>query len=335
MSKGCRIFLFLLLTGGLVLSILSGTSLCSFGGCTEAHQYRLFGLPLPGIGITFFVLAGLFAAIGSRFSPALMLFNLMLAGAVGSEIQLIMLQKYVIKAWCPLCLGIAAIVFLMAAVQLGRYLIASKEGTNMKFKRIATPLILSIALLSGFFLSFAGLDKPAAAEGKLNMYMGNQRSSLEVYFFSDWLCPFCADAEGVMESVYPDLTRKAKVLFVDKIIHPDAMNFVPYHLSFEAHEKAKYLQLRKTLFALAKKTHAPTYEDVKAAIAPLNVTYIQLSFLEVTQQMTAFQKIAEKFKVTSTPTMVIHNAKTNKTVTMVGNAQITRSNIMKAVKDLE
>jgi protein-disulfide isomerase len=205
----------------------------------------------------------------------------------------------------------------------------------MNFKRVATPLIISIALLSGFFLSFAGLDKPAAAEGKLNLYLGNQRSSLEVYFFSDWLCPFCADAENVMESVYPDLTRKTKILFVDKIIHPDAMNFVPYHLSFEAHEKAKYLQLRKTLFALAKKTKAPAYEDVKAAIAPLKVTYRQLGFLEVTQQMTAFQKLAEKFKVTSTPTMVIHNPKTNKTVTMVGNAQITRVNIMKALKELE
>jgi uncharacterized membrane protein len=335
MSKGCRIFLFLLLTGGLVLSILSGTSLCSFGGCTEAHQYRLFGLPLPGIGITFFVLAGLFAAIGSRFSPALMLFNLMLAGAVGSEIQLIMLQKYVIKAWCPLCLGIAAIVFVMAAVQLGRYLISPKEGTHMKLRRIATPLILSIALLSGFFLSFAGLDKPAAAEGKLNLAMGNQRSSLETYFFSDWLCPFCANVESVVETVYPELTHRTKVLFVDKIVHQDAMNFVPYDISFAAHEKAKYLQLRKALFALAKKTHNPTYEDVKTAVAPLKVTYRQLSFLEVTQQMTAFQKLAEKFKVNSTPTMVIHNAKTNKTVTLVGNGQITRDNILKALKELE
>jgi uncharacterized membrane protein len=335
MGNGHRIFLFLFTAAGLILSALSGTDLCSFGGCTEAHQYLLFGLPLPGVGIAFFGLSGLLVALGGRFSPALIVFNLMLAGAVGAEVELILLQKYIIKAWCPLCLGISATVFFMAAVQLAKYIISFKEESHMKLNLVVKPLLIGIALLAGFSLTLAGLDKPAAAEGKLNLYMGNQRSSLEVYFFSDWLCPFCADAEGVMESVYPDLTRTAKILFVDKIIHADAVNFVPYHLSFEAHEKTKYLQLRKALFALAKKTHNPTYEEVKAAIAPLKVSYRQLSFLEVTQHMTAFQKLAEKFKVTSTPTMVIHNARTNKTVTMVGNAQITRVNIMKALKELE
>jgi Vitamin K epoxide reductase family/Thioredoxin len=335
LNKGHRIFFFLFAAAGLMLSALSGTDLCSFGGCAEAHRYLLFGLPLPGVGIAFFTLAGLFAAIGSRFSPALFLFNLMLAGAVGSEVELILLQKYIIKAWCPLCLGIAATVFLMAGVQLARYITSFKEGSHMKLKLVVKPLLIGIALLAGFSLTLAGLDKPAAAEGKLNLHLGKQESTLEVYFFSDWLCPFCANVESVMESVYPDLSHKAKILFVDKIVHPDAMNFVPYDISFEAHEKGKYLQLRKALFTLAKSTRNPTYEDVKAAVAPLKVTYRQLSFLEVTQQMAVFQKLAERFKVTSTPTMVIHSARTNRTVTMIGNGQITKDNIMKAVKELE
>ena len=165
--------------------------------------------------------------------------------------------------------------------------------------------------------------------------MGKQDSKLEVYFFSDWLCPFCAGVEGVMESVYPALSHKARILFVDKIIHQESVNFVPYHLSFAAYEKAKYMQLRKALFAVAKKTKNPTYDDIKAAIAPLKVTYKQLSFLEVTQQMTSFQKLAEQFKVTSTPSLVIRNAKTNKVRTLVGNQQITSDGIMKAVKELE
>jgi uncharacterized membrane protein len=335
MSKGHRILFFLFIAAGLILSALSATDLCSFGGCTEAHQYRLLGLPFPGIGIAFFSLTGLLAAIGTRFSPALFVADLMVAGAVGSEVQLILLQKYIIKAWCPLCLGIAATVFLMAAVQLVHYLKSFKEGSHMKLNLVVKPLLICMALLAGFSLTLAGLDKPAAAEGKLDLSLGNQRSSLEVYFFSDWLCPMCATVENVVESVYPELTSKTKLLFVDKIIHPAAMNFVPYHLSFEAHEKAKYLPLRKALFALAKKTQNPGYDDVKAAIAPLKVTYRQLSFLEVTQQMTAFQKLAEKFKVNSTPTMVVHNAKTNKTVTLVGSNQITRNNILKALKELE
>lgn len=337
MSKRYRIFVLALLAIGLVLSLLSHTNLCNFGGCTEAHQYRLFGLALPWVGIVFFTMAILLVALKRRVPATGLLFNLLLAGAAGSEVNLIMLQKYVIRAWCPLCLGIAAVVYLLAAGQLGRYVISIKEEFHMRPKSVGKPLLMSIAVLLGFYLAFSGLAKPeaSAAANQLNLYQGKQNSKLEVYLFSDWLCPFCARTEDAIEAVYPALSRKARFLFVDKIVHPEAMNFVPYDISFAVHEKEKYLQLRKALFALAQKTRNPSYDDIRGAIAPLKVTYRQLSFLEVTQQMTAFQKLSEQFKATSTPTLVIRNGKTGKTRTLVGNAQITPDLIMKAVKELE
>lgn len=337
MGKRYRIFVLSLLAIGLVLSGLSATSLCSFGGCTEAHQYRLFGLPLPGVGISFFVLAPLLVLLRRRLPFAGLLFNLLLAGAAGSEISLIMLQKYVIRAWCPLCLGIAAVVYLLAACQLARYLTSLKEEFHMRPKSVGKPLLMSIALLLGFYLAFSGLAKPeaSAAAGQLNLYQGKQDSRLEIYLFSDWLCPFCARTETAIEAVYPTLSRKARFLFVDKIVHQEAMNFVPYDISFAVHDKGKYLQLRKALFNLAQRTKNPSYDDVKAAIAPLKVTYRQLSFLEVTQQMGAFQKLAEQFKVTSTPTLIVRNGKSGKMRTLVGNTQITPDGIMKAVQEVE
>ena len=335
MDKGYRIFVFVLLAAGLTLSILSGTDLCNFSGCSENHQYRLHGLPFPAVGIVFFTLAGLLVALGNRFPGALLAYNLFLAGAAGSEINMILHQKYVVHAWCPFCLGIATIVYVLSAIQLVRYFISCKEGFHMSLKFIYKPLIVCVAALLGFTLTLSGIAKPAAAESQLNLYMGKQDSKLEVYFFSDWLCPFCAKADGIVESVYPVLSQKARILFVDKIIHQEAINFVPYDLSFAVHEKAKYLQLRKALFAVAKKTKNPSYDDIKAAIAPLKVTYQQLSFLEVTQQMNTFQKLAEQFKVTSTPTMVIRNTRTNKMLTLLGDAQVTPELIMKAVKELE
>lgn len=335
MGNKYRFFIYVLLAAGFALSALSATSLCNFGGCTEAHQYRLMGLSLPGTGMAFFIGAGILLALARRFPLAGLGLNMLMAGAAGSEINMILLQKNVIKAWCPICLGIAFIVYFVSALQLGRYFITFKERFHMSPKFVYKPLLICMAALAGFIISFHGLDKPAAAESQLNFSMGKQDSKLEVYFFSDWFCPFCAGVEDVIDSVYPDLSKKAKILFVDKIIHQESMNFVPYHLSFAAYEKAKYIQLRKTLFAVAKKTKNPTFDDIKAAIAPLKVTYKQLGFLEVTQQMTANQKLAEQFKVTSTPSLVIRNAKTNKMRTLVGNAQITKEQIMKAVKELE
>jgi protein-disulfide isomerase len=334
MSNKYRIFVFLLLAVGLALSILSGTNLCSFSGCSENHLYRLHGLPFAAVGIVFFTAACLLVALGNRLPSLLLLFDLFLAGGAGAEITMILHQKNVVHAWCPFCLGIAAIIYLLSASQLVRYLKSCKEGFQMKLTSIGKPLMVCVAALLGFSLTVSGIAKTAAAEGELNLYQGKQNSKLEVYLFSDWLCPFCANVEEVVESVYPALSGKAKILFVDKIIHQDAVNFVPYHLSFAAYEKAKYFPLRKALFALAKKTKNPSYDDVKAAIAPLNVTYKQLNFLEVTRQMASFQKLAEQYKVTQTPSMVIRNGKTKKMRTLVGG-EINRDLIMKTVKELE
>ena len=205
----------------------------------------------------------------------------------------------------------------------------------MNLKSLGKPLLMCTAALLGFTLTFSGIAKPEAAANQLNLYLGKQESRLEIYLFSDWLCPFCVKVEGVLDSVYPSLSQKARFLFVDKIIHPEAANFVPYHLSFAAYEKAKYMQLRKALFAVAQKTKSPSYDDIKAAIAPLQVSYRPLNFLEVTQQMAVFQKLAEQYKVTATPTMVIRNEKTGKTRTLTGNDLLAPAQILKGVKDVE
>jgi hypothetical protein len=335
MSNRYRLFLLVLIAFGLVIAVITATDLCTFGACTEVHKYLLFGFSFTPIGIAFFILAGLLVSLANRFPGAQLLFNLLLAGAGGAEINMILLQKNVIGAWCPLCLVAAVIVYSLTLSQLGRYFYYLKEEFQMNLKTFGKPLLLCVTALVGFTLTFAGMAKEEASAGQLNLYMGKQDSKLEVYFFSDWLCPFCAGVDGVMETVYPALSQKARILFVNKIIHQESLNFVPYDLSFAANEKAKYMQLRKVLFSVAKKTQNPSYDDIKTAIAPLKVTYKQLNFLEVTQQMANAQKLAEQFKVVSTPSLVIRNSKTNKVRTLVGNNEITPGIIMKTVKELE
>jgi uncharacterized membrane protein len=327
----------LLLTGvGIVLSLLSATDLCNFGGCTEAHQYRFWGLGLPLLGVGYFVLLALVLALPPRITLAETALGVMLAGGAGAEVTLIHLQKNIIRAWCPLCLGIAAVVCILCILQLFNLIRNQRRSFAMKRRIIAQSLLLVCALLTGFLVSFTGISKPAAAAGsQLDVSLGKQKGPVEVYLFSDWFCPSCIKIEPVIEALYPTLLQKAKVTFVDKAIHPEAMNFVPYHISFAANEKDKYLQLRRALFAVASKTKNPTLDDIKAAIAPLKVTYRQLSFMEVTQQMGKFQALAEQFKVTATPTMVITNSKTNKTKTLLGGGEITTDGVLKALKSVE
>ena len=192
MAKGYRLWVLALLTVGLVISILSGTSLCNFGGCTEAHQYRLFGLPFPLVGIGFFLVGALLVVGVGKFPVLDIIFSSMVAGAAGAEINMILLQKNVIRAWCPLCLGIAAVIFLLTAGQLGRYLLSRKEGVYMNVKSVYKPLMMCAVALLGFTLTFSGIAKKEAVASQLNFNLGKQDSKLEVYLFSDWLCPVCA-----------------------------------------------------------------------------------------------------------------------------------------------
>jgi len=335
MGNRYSLLVLVLIAGGLAVSILSGTDICTFGGCTEAHKYRLFGFAFAPLGITFFILAGLLFSLINRLPGAPLIFNLLLAGASGAEVNMILFQKNVIGAWCPLCLAAAVIVYILVITRIGEYLMFRKEKFQMNLKTFGKPLLLFATAMVGFALTFSGIAKEEASASQLNLYLGKQDSRLEVYFFSDWLCPYCAGVDGVMETVYPSLAKKAKILFVDRIIHQESLNFVPYDLSFVVNEKAKYLQLRKALFSVAQKTKNPSYEDIKAAITPLGVTYKQLSFLDVTQQMMEFQKLSEEFKVNSTPTLVIRNANTKSVKTLAGNGQITSDAVMQAVKELE
>jgi len=331
------ILITILIIAGIVLAILSGTDLCNFGGCTTAHQYRFFVFKLPILGLLYFSALGA-AVAASVFIPAFeKTLPVLVAVGVGAEITMIHLQKNVIQAWCPLCLGIAAVVCLLAILVARKQYLEARRLSPMNVKWYASRfLLLAVACAAGFFTSFYGITNPeATAAGQMDTSLGKQGSKVEVYIFSDWLCPVCVLVEPAIEAAFPALEKKTKIFFIDKPIHQEAMNFVPYHLSFLVNEKPKYLKLRHALFTLAKKSKNPTVAEVNAAIAPLGVTYKQLSFMEVTQLMGQSQSLANQYKVNATPTIVVSNVFTKKSKTLIGSKDITREKLLEAVKSVE
>lgn len=323
---------YLLLITGLVLALLSWTDLCSFGGCTEAHEYRFYGVSLPLLGTIYFICLLLLKALVGRLAACQDLLLVSLAGGAGAEGVMIHLQKNVINAWCPLCIGIAFVVFVLLVITVVSVGYGERGLSSMNRRGFfARVLILVVAAAVGFAVSFVGIKKPEAAG--IDATLGKQSAKMELYLFSDWLCPICIKIEPVIESLYPQLEKRAKIYFIDKPVHKESMNFVPYHLSFLVNEKGKYLQLRKTLFDLAKINKNPSLEDVKRAIAPLGVTYKQLSFMDVSQMMAKSQALSNEYKVNGTPTLVIRNGARSKT--LVGGRDITAENILKTMKSLE
>lgn len=334
----------LALSAGFILAFVSWLRICS-EACSEGHNYRLYGIPFEAVGIPFFGILLLGHVLSIRF-PRLSIFVAMgLAGAVGAEIMFTYAQKNIIGHWCPLCLSIAAtvfIAFLSVAYEyfdeLLNYINSRNKGGVMKgiFKGF---MCVFLAFL-GFVFSQAGFAKynqlqAAENEVKDQVAFGNLKSPVEVYVFTDWECPSCRHVEPIIEKASPEIMKKARLIFVDLPVHAESMNFTPYNLSFMIKNKPQYFRLRDALTEMSKGSAAPTDEQVEAAAKKLGVTYDQLNYSDVAVGIKYFKHLAKQFSVDRTPTVVIVNKEKKKGKKLIGGGEITQDNLMKAIDSLQ
>lgn len=326
------VVLWLALLAGLTLSVLSGLKICT-AMCSETAKFAIFGMDFGWFGCLFFGLLILFAALRNRIplAGALLLYGV--SGAAGAELRLIWIQKYVIGAWCPVCLGIAAMVATAGLVLLYELLARHTAlGGSMK-TRLTHIAVMILALLIGLGAAVAGVQKEAEAAGP-DIYFGKRQSDTTVYVVSDWFCPVCRRVEPEIEKVFPELAATARVAFVDMPIHPDTSNYTPYNLQFIMYDKDKYMRLRHVLDELSRSTKNPTPEQVQAAVAPLGVKVRPHNFIELMNGVKLFESLFRGFGVKATPTVVVDNTRTKKRKLLVGSRDITRSAIKEAIAEV-
>ncbi len=326
------------LAAGFVLSVLSLLNACGTAACSEAHKYVLFGLPFTFFGLVFFPAAWASFELGRTLRVFSTLFVIMISAASGSEIAFLWIQKYVIKDWCPLCVGVASAVYLLALLayyaEARKVILNSQDRREIRMIFLKKVPLIALVVIAGFLLAFNGAQKSEAQDKGMNLFLGKVNSAQELYIFTDWFCPACRKSEPEIEKSVASAEKKAKIIFVDVPIHPETFNYMPYNLSFLLNEKGKYLALRKALGALSLTSKEPQPEDVQKAIAGLGVTYKPLAFLMVTKGSRQFDETAKAFGVRSTPTVIVYDTKTKKKVQMVGSKDITEQNILKALEDV-
>jgi thiol-disulfide isomerase/thioredoxin len=327
------ILLLLCSAAGLGLSIASILQLCS-DACSETARYTLFGLDFGTFGILFFMALAAVVLARRRFPPVAVLCPLMLFASMGAEAHFIWIQKYVIGAWCPLCLAIAGSVMtgvIVVAIEMIRELRAPGGTMKHTIQRI-TLFLAAFALGLGVSVFGVSADRASAAT---NLYLGKASGPVTVYFVSDWFCPGCRKAEPAIERIYPEVARTARVAFIDYPVHPETSNFTPYNLQFLALEKQKYIGLRRALADLSLKTEAPSPEQVQKAVAHLGVTVRRINYADVMYGMQFNLTAYRGFGVKSTPSVVVHNEKTRKVKILEGAAAITQEAVMKAVGEVK
>ena len=332
-----RVLMRVLFCAGLILCLASELDICGTSACTEAHKYTLFGLPFALFGTVFFLGAWLVYEIGRSYRTFSDLLLLMISGASGAEGAFILIQKFEIRQWCPLCIGIASTVYILALLLSAERikgiildLRERKETFMTSSKKIA---IVFLVFVIGFLAAYKGAQKSEADDGLPDISLGNKSSFSEVYIITDWFCPACRKAEQEIERVVPAIGKNTRIIFVDVPVHAETMNYTPYNLSFLVYEKEKYLELRKALATLTLKTKEPTQDEIQKVVASLHVKYKPLSFLVLNKCIKYYEAIVRTFQVNSTPTVVVTNTRTKKSVKMVGIMEINEANILKALDE--
>lgn len=329
---------------GLALTLISFFELCS-EVCAEGHKYRIFGIHFEVFGLIFFVMLGVIHLLARWFEILTFTEGLLFASALGAETMFIIVQNYYIGAWCPVCLGIATCVGIGSGAlgisytkQLRTLIISGQKGETMKSLRRG--LTSSMAVVIGFLVVFFGITKHDAMEAAQNsikdtLAFGEKNSKIEVYLFTDWACPACRRLEPSLESMAKTIMNEAKFIFVDHAVHPETLNFVPYHLSFMLKNKPQYFTLRRMLTEISKETGSPSEEEIATAAARMGVTYSELNYSDIALGIKYFKTLGEKFKIKGTPTMVIINSEAKKGKKLTGNAEITEANALKAIETLK
>lgn len=318
----------------LVLSLLLAVGLCT-EACKATYEWTIFGMKFPFFGIGFFAFCLLLFHFRDR--PVVRcLFPAVIAGAWGAEFTFLYVQHSIIQRWCPMCFAVALCVWLagIALVTSSFYdrkkQPGSARGATMRY--LSRGCILAALMIAGSYVAFVGLGNPTSSHAEtLPVALGNMDAEVEVYVVTDWFCVACRKVEPDLERAYPNIMSRAKLVFVDMPIHAESMNFIPYNLSFLIREKERYLEIRKALLRLARRTKEPTQEDVQKAVTPMGVTYRPLNYSDVNAGVQYFQAVVQAFGIKGTPAMVVYNRKTKNIKVLNGIGDLSYPNILMAV----
>jgi thiol-disulfide isomerase/thioredoxin len=270
---------------------------------------------------------------------------LLAASGLGSEVMFVLSQKYLVGAWCPVCLSIAGCMAVTAICYGVGYFQELTQSLNPFYKgeymKIGWRGIASLSAFAfGFLFALVGISKTnelQAVQDNITsqLWFGERSSPIEVYFFTDWACPACRKIEPDIEQFLPEVTKDARFMFVDFAVHPETYNYTPFNISFMVYDKKHYIQLRNALSNLSQATGSPTEQQVQEAIQGLGIRYKGLNFADVALATKYFKELGKKFDIDATPTMVIVNTSTRKGKKLEGLKEITTPNILRSINALK
>lgn len=318
---------------GLILSILSWYGICT-QACVEGHKYRLFGMKFELVGIVYFATTGVIYLLSKKFPSLIFPTWLLLIAGLGAEAMFILIQKFIICHWCPICLGVALSMILATVL----YWVSQYKLHDIFYSFRKSAITLAVFFLS-FLVAYEGIAKEDSIQEEANslqlkLVLGNHDSPVQTYIFTSWICPACNKMEPSLERLYEQVSKVSRVRFIDIGDDLKSLNYIPYNLSFLYYNKPKYIELRHMLKQYANEKDDPNENEIEKKVAETGEKYQQLQYADVIAGMQYFKDTGNRFKLEALPTVIVMNSVTKQEKRFVGK-EITSDNVMKAIESLK
>lgn len=336
-------FAALLLASALVY--ISWLGICT-EACGKAHSYRLYGFTFEMFGMVYFPTVATLYFFSNRSVFLSVATAILMSMGIGAELFFIYVQKFLIGHWCPVCLsiagvlGFASLLFLPAFIsQTNINLFDNNSPKGLHMNRLLRTSATFLGIIAGFTFAFAGLGKENELQAEENQIkaeiaFGNPHSPIDVYVFTDWICPACESLEPTFERMTSGIVNKARITFVDDPVHEATLNYTPYNLSFMIHNRPQYFSLRKAMHTLANDKKEPTEQDIAAMASQYGVQVRELPYGAVTMGTKYFDELIKKFNIEGTPTIIVYNRDTKQSKKLEGRPQISQEKVIQAIDAL-
>jgi hypothetical protein len=342
---------YLFLTAILICSILSSLNICT-GACSSASQYTFLGVQFAWVGLTFSVLAIALCVLEGRGGGRYPL-DILVIGAAGAEIKFLLVQHNEIGHWCPICVIIAALVMLLAVIR-GAALMRGAISREFAWRVIAGMGIFSCMWLGLAVACLAVKPPPSDAAtppyslnnggpnsasvdamallGQLDIWMGNTSSDVEIFFISDWYCPFCRRTEPEIEKAIPVINKTARYTFLDLPVHAQSRGVVPYHTDLLLGDKAQYMEARKALLKVTGGKTAPTQAEIMKSLTDHGIKWPSVDAMAAKKLPAMSSLFFLQQGIRTTPTAIIINRKTRTRAVLEGQTEITPVRLAEAIQ---
>jgi len=310
--QGRKTFTFTLILGGLILSILAHVDWCSLEGCGNLHGTGLFNISMSVWGIILFLTFAVLFHF-DRFRLVSYLKTALLASTLSVETILVYVQ-WMTKEFCPLCLGVTAIILTLCLKESYEMSLALRPlKTDLRFVTTRSFLIIS-GLAMGILVSqqmkqAIETDHPTFRLPKAwNAIpaIGKNDACPSIRIYSDYLCPGCRRQEGIINDIIEAVRDEARIYFCDLPTHGEMSRL--YITSFlecalENNSSENIVKARNLLFELAGqgvKDGDRIREGLEASGVAMNK-----DFTSIKECFTRLRAMAAEDGVRYTPTVVI------------------------------